>query len=139
MPRLPRKPWLRYFVMPQQSRHRRISQPVPDNPPVPLRRHDRGHAQVPQRLRHRRVVHSRRGGEVGHTDRPGGVNARQDHQPGGVAKHREPLGTRRDILRTAKRLDGLADPFPIDDTVIGSFRGQQMHVSKCGTTAVPYI
>jgi hypothetical protein len=67
-------------------------------------------------------------GEIGDADRARGVDAAQQGQACWVAEQTEAPSPLTDGRWFVEGGDGLADPFAVDDTLIGSFRRQQVHM-----------
>src|SRR5580704_10304911 len=110
----------------QQGRDRGAGEPVADDPALALGDDRLAGAQVAQRLGHGGVVDSGRGGQVGDADRAGRLDTGEQGEPGGIAEHGEVASAGLDRVGVESG-DGLADPFGVDDPVIGPVRGQQVH------------
>ena len=91
--------------------------------------HDRlAGSEVAQGLRDGGIGEAGGCGEIGNADRPRGVDTAEQGQPGGVGQKGKPSRAVPDGLWVVEGCDGLADPFAVDDTLMGSLRRQQMHV-----------
>ena len=108
---------------------------VSDDPAVALGADRLGGAQMAQCLGDGGVVDPGRGGQIGHADRPGRLDAGQQREPGGIGQHGELPGAGVDRLGVRYGGNGLADALAVNNAVIGSFRGQQVHEGQCPTTA----
>jgi len=59
--------------------------------------------------------------------RPGGADAGQQREPGGIGEHGIVQRPGADRFGVAEGGDGAADPFLIDDPVASPVSGQKMH------------
>src|SRR5208283_4383436 len=98
-----------------------------DDPAVALGADYLGSAQVAEGLGDGGVVQAGCCGQIGNADGPGGADAGQQGEPGGVGEHGVVLGLGADGLGVAEVGDGAADPLGVDDPVAGPVGGQKVH------------
>ena len=104
-----------------------VGEEVADDPAITFSDDDLGGAQVAESLRHRGVVQAGRCGQVRDADRPGGADAGQQGEPGGIGEHGIVLRLAADRFGVAEGGDGAADPFLVDDPMVGPVGGQKVH------------
>jgi hypothetical protein len=104
-----------------------VGEQVADDPAIAFGADDPGGAQVAEGLGDRGVVQAGRGGQVGDADRPGGADAGQLGEPGGIGQQGMMLRLGADRFGVAEGGDGAADPFLVDDPVAALFCGQKVH------------
>ena len=104
-----------------------VGELVADDPAVALRGDDLAGTKVPQRLRDRGVLEAGGDGEVGDADRPCGVDADEQHEPGRISEHSEMLSQCADRYGIAESGDGLADLFAVDDALVCAVGRDEVH------------
>ena len=96
-----------------------VAELVPDDSPIALRADSTRRPQQAQGLRHRRVVETRRDGQIRHADRSGMGDGHEKRQTARVAEQRE---ARRPPFKVSVRSDGTdraAHSFAFQDVPIG--------------------
>ncbi len=104
-----------------------IGEQVADDPAITFGVDDLGGAQVAESLGDRGVMQAGRCSQVRDADPPGGADAGQQGEPGGIGEHGIVLRLGADRFGVAEGGDGAADLFLIDNPVAGPVRGQKVH------------
>ena len=113
-----------------------VGEQVADDPAITFGADDLSGAQVAQSLGDRGVVQAGRCDQVRDADRPGGADAGQQGEPGGIGEHGIVLRPGADRFGIVERGDGMADLFLIDDPVAGPAAGRRCMTAVCQMTSL---